>query len=106
MVGVLVDKNGEPPLHVHHGEDESFYVLEGRVTVHVGHDVLGPPTSVASGRARRSTAVRSCSRAHERPPSRWVGVLGTLAGAALLPAGCGDGGGEKTLNVTATDFAF
>lgn len=25
-----------PPLHVHHGEDEAFYVLEGRITFHCG----------------------------------------------------------------------
>jgi quercetin dioxygenase-like cupin family protein len=25
-----------PPLHVHHGEDESFYVLEGEVTMQCG----------------------------------------------------------------------
>ncbi len=27
-----------PPLHVHHNEDETFYVLEGEVTVQVGDD--------------------------------------------------------------------
>jgi mannose-6-phosphate isomerase-like protein (cupin superfamily) len=33
-----------PPLHVHHEEDETFYVLEGRLSLHVaGHSVeLGP----------------------------------------------------------------
>lgn len=32
------------PLHVHHAEDEAFYVLEGRVTVFVGETrvVVGP----------------------------------------------------------------
>lgn len=25
-----------PPLHVHHGEDEAFYVLEGQLTFHSG----------------------------------------------------------------------
>jgi mannose-6-phosphate isomerase-like protein (cupin superfamily) len=32
------------PLHVHHTEDEGFYVLEGSATIHVGDDVveLGP----------------------------------------------------------------
>ena len=27
-----------PPLHVHHNEDETFYVLEGRVTMFVGDE--------------------------------------------------------------------
>jgi mannose-6-phosphate isomerase-like protein (cupin superfamily) len=29
-------RGGGPPLHVHHNEDETFYVLEGRVTMFVG----------------------------------------------------------------------
>lgn len=27
------------PLHVHHNEDEGFYVLEGSITVHIGDEV-------------------------------------------------------------------
>ncbi|WKA55659.1 quercetin 2,3-dioxygenase [Planococcus shixiaomingii] len=29
-----------PPLHVHHNEDEAFYVLEGKVTFQVGEKTL------------------------------------------------------------------
>ncbi len=43
VVEVLVDKNGEPPPHLHHGEDEAFYVLEGKVTAYVGDTVLDAP---------------------------------------------------------------
>src|SRR5258708_30594681 len=41
-----------PPLHLHHNEDETFYVLEGEVTVQVGDEridlragdyLFGPP---------------------------------------------------------------
>ncbi|HEY3033865.1 MAG TPA: cupin domain-containing protein, partial [Streptosporangiaceae bacterium] len=32
--------DGGPPLHVHDHEDESFYVLEGAVTVRCGGDVF------------------------------------------------------------------
>jgi quercetin dioxygenase-like cupin family protein len=34
----------QAPLHVHYGEDEGFYVLEGSVTIQVGDDTveLGP----------------------------------------------------------------
>lgn len=28
----------EAPLHVHHREDEAFYILEGSATIHVGDD--------------------------------------------------------------------
>jgi mannose-6-phosphate isomerase-like protein (cupin superfamily) len=36
--------NAEAPLHVHHTEDEGFYVLEGSATIYVGDEVveLGP----------------------------------------------------------------
>lgn len=43
VLEVLVDKNGEPPPHIHHDEDESFYVLEGHVTMFVGDEVLDAP---------------------------------------------------------------
>jgi mannose-6-phosphate isomerase-like protein (cupin superfamily) len=37
-----------PPLHVHHREDESFWVLEGRLTVRCGEDTFtaGPGSYV------------------------------------------------------------
>ncbi|HXF56431.1 MAG TPA: quercetin 2,3-dioxygenase [Actinomycetota bacterium] len=31
---------GNPPLHVHHREDEAFYLLEGRITFEVGEERL------------------------------------------------------------------
>ena len=37
MDGVIA-KGAEPPPHVHHREDESFFVLEGEVVVRVGDD--------------------------------------------------------------------
>ena len=39
MEGVLV-RGAEPPPHVHHREDESFFVLEGSLTVRVGDEVF------------------------------------------------------------------
>ena len=30
----------EPPLHIHHREDEAWYVLDGQITFHVGDDIL------------------------------------------------------------------
>jgi quercetin dioxygenase-like cupin family protein len=44
LAEVYVTQEGAPPLHVHHNEDEAFYVLEGEITVHVGERTLkGPP---------------------------------------------------------------
>ncbi|MGY1680725.1 quercetin 2,3-dioxygenase [Geodermatophilus sp. SYSU D01176] len=39
MEGVIA-KGAEPPPHVHHREDESFFVLEGEVVVRVGDDTF------------------------------------------------------------------
>jgi quercetin dioxygenase-like cupin family protein len=39
MEGVLA-KGAEPPPHVHHREDESFFVLEGSLTVRVGDEIF------------------------------------------------------------------
>ena len=40
IVEVAEPPNAEAPLHVHHREDEGFYVLEGSVTIHVGDDIV------------------------------------------------------------------
>ena len=45
MEGVIA-KGAEPPPHVHHQEDESFFVLEGEVVVRVGdHSFVATPGS-------------------------------------------------------------
>jgi mannose-6-phosphate isomerase-like protein (cupin superfamily) len=39
----LIDNVGPPgdsPFHVHHNEDEAFYVLEGEITVYVGGEKI------------------------------------------------------------------
>ena len=40
VVDVTEPPNAEAPLHVHHREDEGFLILEGRVTLYVGDDVV------------------------------------------------------------------
>jgi len=44
----VMTKLAEPPLHVHRRQDEAWYVLEGKLTFHVGDLVLeaGPGTFV------------------------------------------------------------
>ena len=38
IVEVLIAPGQEPPMHIHHKEDEWLYMLEGRVTFHVGDE--------------------------------------------------------------------
>ena len=51
VVEVTEPPNAEAPLHVHHREDEAFYVLEGSVTIHVGDEaaVEARPGDLAFG---------------------------------------------------------
>ncbi|MEW6226345.1 MAG: cupin domain-containing protein [Chloroflexota bacterium] len=43
MVEVLARRAAEPPRHIHHREDELWYVVDGQMTFHVGDDVLPAP---------------------------------------------------------------
>jgi mannose-6-phosphate isomerase-like protein (cupin superfamily) len=38
LIESLAFRSTEPPLHVHHREDEAWYVLEGRMTFYVGDE--------------------------------------------------------------------
>jgi mannose-6-phosphate isomerase-like protein (cupin superfamily) len=40
VIETLAAPGASPPWHVHHREDESFYVVEGRVTYYVGERVI------------------------------------------------------------------
>jgi len=40
LVESLIAAGSSPPLHVHHGEDESFYVLEGELTFRAGDETF------------------------------------------------------------------
>lgn len=78
-----------PPLHVHHEEDETFYVLEGQIGLHVAGRA---PITVAQGRA--CTAPRGIPHAYKVTspgPARWlVAMTGTsfarLVRDASVPA--------------------
>jgi quercetin dioxygenase-like cupin family protein len=46
LVESWIPAGASPPLHVHHREDESFYVIEGQVRFHCeGRDILAGPGS-------------------------------------------------------------
>ncbi len=40
ILEITAPPNEEAPLHVHHHEDESFWILEGEVTLEVGDEVI------------------------------------------------------------------
>jgi quercetin dioxygenase-like cupin family protein len=40
LVEAVAFRSTEPPLHIHHIEDEAWYVLDGKMTFYVGDEVL------------------------------------------------------------------
>jgi quercetin dioxygenase-like cupin family protein len=40
LTEVVARKGNAPPPHIHHREDETFYVLEGEITVSVGDRII------------------------------------------------------------------
>jgi len=63
---------GGPPLHVHHREEEAFFILEGIVTFYVGDERIeaGPNTFV---RGRTGIPHRFCNETSE--PARMLITL-------------------------------
>lgn len=43
LVEAQAFRSTEPPLHVHHNEDEAWYVLDGAMTFYVADEVLDAP---------------------------------------------------------------
>jgi len=40
LVEAVAFQATEPPLHIHHREDEAWYILDGKMTFYVGDEVL------------------------------------------------------------------
>src|SRR6266545_2983155 len=40
LVEAVAFRSTEPPLHIHHNEDEAWYVLDGQMTFYVGDKTL------------------------------------------------------------------
>lgn len=40
LIEALIPPGGGPPPHVHHGEDEAFFILEGKISFRVGDAVI------------------------------------------------------------------
>ena len=72
IVEVTEPPGAEAPLHVHHREDEGFWILEGEVTLYVGDETIeasagdfawGPARHPAPLHASARTAAGCCSSA-------------------------------------------
>jgi mannose-6-phosphate isomerase-like protein (cupin superfamily) len=59
-----------PPLHVHRREDETFYVLEGHLSLHL------PDGSIELGPGQAALAPRDVPHVYrvESPTARWLGI--------------------------------
>ncbi len=84
LVEVLEPEGAEAPLHVHHNEDEAFWVLEGELTFEVGEETIKAtpgtflfgardvPTATPWSRVRRGYCLSSrqrASRTSSTPPA-------------------------------------
>jgi hypothetical protein len=61
LIEMLARKGTEPPRHVHHREDEAFYVLEGEITFYIGDETYVATPARSSSR-RAASLTRGCSR--------------------------------------------
>jgi mannose-6-phosphate isomerase-like protein (cupin superfamily) len=76
LVECVAPPGHQPPPHVHHREDEGFYVLEGELTLHVddGAVTLGPGAFCNAPRG-----VPHTFRVTSDAPARWL-VVSSPAG--------------------------
>ena len=83
----------QPPAHVHHDDDEGFYVVEGEITVYVGEERRCSAPASSSTRRRRPHTFRVSSPERARvlvtsAPARFdafVRELGEPAARDELP---------------------
>ncbi len=60
IVEITEPPNAAAPLHVHHREDETFWILEGDVTLHIGDETIEAHAATSrSARAGSPTATAS-----------------------------------------------
>jgi len=84
----------EPPLHIHEREDETFYVLEGRVSVWVGGDVhnleagdsIFLPRGIPHTFRIKSRMARALNYISPAGFEEWFRTLGVPADSLDLPA--------------------
>jgi len=93
LIEAVNRKGNSPPRHIHHGEDETFYVLEGEVTVSVGDRTIKAttgtmvflPRGVAHSFAIESDQVRMLIFLAPAGLERWFKEFSVPASAMALP---------------------
>ena len=93
LIEVLAKSGAEPPLHVHEREDETFYILEGKVAVWVGGEVhnlntgdsIFLPRGVPHTFRIKSAVVRALNYISPGGFEEWFRTLGTPAKSFDLP---------------------
>ena len=93
IIEVTEPPDAEAPLHVHHREDEAFWILDGHVTLHIGDDVVeAAPATSPSARATSPTATASaptaagcCSSAPLAASKTWSRDMSRPAERRTLP---------------------
>lgn len=100
---IEVAPHSMPPLHVHHDEDEGFYVLEGEVTLFLpGREIhCGPGDHVVAPRG-----TPHAYRVGDRP-ARWL-ITSTPAGFERFVAAVGalEGVDPETLTAVAAEHGI
>ncbi len=76
-----------PPLHLHHADDEAFYVLDGRITIFVGERTIDVPAGACAFAPR---GVAHTYRV-ESESARWL-VVGSPAGFDTFVREVGEAG--------------
>jgi Cupin domain len=70
-VSVTLAHGESPPLHVHHAEDEAFYVLEGELRIRAGGDDI----RIGAGEAAfAATGVPHTYRVESPDGARWLTI--------------------------------
>ena len=85
----------QPPPHVHHREDEAFYVLEGELTLHTGDDTVTLRPGAFCNALR---GVPHTFRVTSGAPARWL-VVSSPAGFDAFVAEFGVPAAAKELPV-------
>jgi quercetin dioxygenase-like cupin family protein len=99
----LLPEGASPPLHVHQGLDDSFYVLDGRIVVRRGEELFlaepGSWVSVPRGTPHTFRVLGGSARmllVHDDASYRdLVHAVGTPAGRPALPPATGGPGLER-----------